>query len=181
MTLTIAIDFGGVLSITQEMDDILLGHKSTDINIPGSIDALINMKKKGHKLFINSFCGKARAIQTRSSIEQKVPGVFDGLYFVKNKKFKGYITQFIGANVMIDDTLEVLETIREYDSECHLIWFTGDLREKTGTFLNNVSSANGIVMLDSWDKIVMHINSLTNVTPRIPDFKMNIDSIIYTT
>ena len=164
---TVAIDFGGVLSIHQESTSS--EHRSTAINIPGSIEALEAMKKFGHKLYINSFCGRSRAIETRDSINKKVPGLFDGLYFVKSKPYKGYITKFIGADVMIDDTLEVLEEIQKIDPTCHLIWFTGD-----PGFSHHAPIPNGIIEFDSWSKIVDYINSLTT-TPRLPDSKVNVE------
>ena len=164
---TTAIDFGGVLSIHQESNSS--GHRSTAINMPGSIEALVTMKRFGHKLYINSFCGRSRAIETRDSVNKKIPDLFDGLYFVKNKSYKGYITKFIGADVMIDDNLEVLEEIQKIDPLCHLIWFTGD-----PGFSHHASVPNGIVALDSWSKIVDYINSLTIVS-RSPDTKVNIE------
>lgn len=129
--LKIAVDFGGVLSSHDRGDPERFKpengeHVSTVVSIPYAIEALKQLKAAGHKLYLNSFCGRNRAIETRTAIEHELPGIFDGLFFVKNKKFKGAITKYLGCDVMIDDLLDILIKIHD-DAACpNPIWFKGD-------------------------------------------------------
>ncbi len=44
-------------------------------------------------------------------MEEFFPHLLDGQYYVKNKLEKIAICRLIGAVVMIDDTMEILETL----------------------------------------------------------------------
>lgn len=117
----IGIDFGGVLSI----DDILsrTPHRNTTIDMPGAKEAIAQLAKD-HKLFLISFCGKRRAMETKASIiEAGLDKYFTGLYFVKHPDYKAQITRYLGCNVMIDDTVHVLDNIRAHNDKIHTILF----------------------------------------------------------
>jgi hypothetical protein len=105
----IGIDFGGVLSV----DDTLVSspHRNTTVDIPGAKEALARLAKD-HKLFLISFCGKRRAMETKASIiAAGLDKYFAGLYFVKHPDYKSQLTRYLGCHVMIDDTIEVLDNI----------------------------------------------------------------------
>ena len=118
----IGIDFGGVLSV----DDALLPaspHINTQIDMLGAHEAIAQLAKD-HKLFLISFCGKRRAMETKASIESSgLAKHFVHLYFVKHPDYKSQITRFLGCDVMIDDRVDVLDNIRAYDDKIHTLLF----------------------------------------------------------
>ena len=66
---TIGIDFGGVLS--QHDSRVAPGdasHINTAIDMPNAVESLMALKAEGHHLFLISFCGKSRAIETKASL-----------------------------------------------------------------------------------------------------------------
>jgi len=128
-------------------------HRSTLINIDGAIESLKKLKENGHKLYLNSFCGKSRAIETKQAIQEQIPEVFEELFFVKNKDCKRYVTDMLGADVMIDDTLDVLQTIQGNHTCPHLIWF-----------VEECESQDGIIMCNSWKEIVEYCTALAQKT-----------------
>jgi hypothetical protein len=85
----IGIDFGGVLSIPDGEDKN--GHVNTSIDMPGALEALLFLKKQEHSLFLISFAGKQRSLDTRKSIEKINPNLFDEMYFVKDKMTKALV------------------------------------------------------------------------------------------
>ena len=155
-SLTIAIDFGGVLSIHDAKNSTGSEHINLSINMPGALEALVALKKAGHKLHLVSFCGRRRAIETAESITKCAPGIFDGLYFVKDKVFKKHICAYLGADVMIDDTLPILVDIAKHTEARQLILFAGDpgFEEQGNTripTITKVTSWVGVVELcQSW-------------------------------
>lgn len=115
----IGIDFGGVLSI----DDSVTQHKNTEIDMPGAKEAIIELAKT-HELFLISFCGKRRAIETRESIiASDLNNYFTDMYFVKHPDYKAQLIQYLKCNVMIDDRKDVLENISHYTTNIHTILF----------------------------------------------------------
>ncbi len=108
-TLCIAIDAGGVLLKKNS------GNDQTDRSrfpIRGAKDNLTKLKKQGHTLVLVSFAGRKTAEITMNDMKVHYPGLFDKLFFVKNKLEKVAICRYIGADVMIDDTAEVLHNIK---------------------------------------------------------------------
>ena len=151
MSLNIGIDFGGVLSVHDEPNADGASHKSTAINIVDAVDSLKLLKEAGHKLYLNSFCGRRRAVETKAAIEKEIPNIFDGIYFVKSKKYKDDITKFIGCDVMIDDTLDILVNIHHSKTCSNLFWFQGD---PTFSDKRKIPKGTNIIAVDSWKKIV---------------------------
>jgi hypothetical protein len=108
----IAIDFGGVLGVLDHSNpkDRTADHFKTDVDMPGAREALAELGKT-HDLVLVSYCGRARAIETRNAINRELPGVFSKQYFVRRRDFKGFVCTHIGASVMIDDRTDVLKHI----------------------------------------------------------------------
>ena len=107
----IGIDFGGVLSVKDTED---AEHVNTVIGMPFAIENLLKLKAFGHKLFLISFCGKARAIETKKSLKStQVSGdmscadLFDGIYFVKDIKYKRPLCEYLNCHFMIDDREDI--------------------------------------------------------------------------
>ena len=120
----IGIDFGGVLSVHDVKDNQKSAeHRNTSINMPGAIENLLKLRSLNHKLFLISFCGKARAIETLQKLKSTlvsesermfVADIFDEIYFVKNIAFKRHVCEFLKCHFMIDDRVDVLSNFKNY-------------------------------------------------------------------
>lgn len=113
--LIIAIDYGGVCSIHSEQYENNNLDKEIGINMEGCLDALFKLKENGHRLILNSFCGKKRAESTRKyfytlEAEHNKP-IFDEIYFVKKRDYKKHICDKVGADILIDDRLDILNLV----------------------------------------------------------------------
>ena len=64
----IGIDFGGVLS-SKSINQNGAEHINTCIDMPFAIENLLKLKSHGHKLFLISFCGRTRAVETNKSLQ----------------------------------------------------------------------------------------------------------------
>ena len=119
----IGIDFGGVLSINDTTEQSSTQHRNTTVDMPGAKEAIAHLAKD-HKLFLISFCGKRRAMETKASIaEAGLDKYFTGLYFVKHPDYKAQLTRYLGCNVMIDDNIDVLNNILAYNYKINTILF----------------------------------------------------------
>jgi len=125
--LRIGIDFGGVLSVYDKQnrsdeDE----HQSIEINMPNAIESLIKLKESGHELYLISYCGERRAIETKRSILQTLPrkDLFNGLYFVQRTSHKADVCRLLGCDLMIDDKLKILNNIQRIIPTMKLIWFS---------------------------------------------------------
>lgn len=168
----IGIDFGGVLSIHDTEADTKTGHRSTLVNVEGAVDALKKLKSLGHRLYLISFCGKSRAIETAAAIQEQISNLFTHLFFVKDKKFKKNLVRSIGCHVMIDDTIDIINDIDDQKLDCELIWFTGDPNLKRP---GSVPKWNKGTEIASWGAIVDFIGKLNlKVQNKGPD----IDKIV---
>ena len=105
----IGIDFGGVLSIHDNGD---AEHKNTFMNMPNALSSLEQLKNDGHELYLISFCGKNRAIETHQSIKDNNADHFIEQYYVSDKKNKSQICKKIGCHFMIDDQIPILDNVR---------------------------------------------------------------------
>jgi hypothetical protein len=122
MSYVIGIDFGGVLSVH---DGGSSEHTNTSINMEGATEGIRELSKT-HQLNIVSFCGKIRAAVTKESLGNSGLGeLFVGQYYVKNKNFKLNICNYLGCHFIIDDTIEILDHIKESNKEIVTIWFEG--------------------------------------------------------
>lgn len=122
----IGIDFGGVLS----SHDAKIGaqHVNTAIDMPLAIENLLKLKHQGHHLFLISFCGKNRAIETKQSLidtpimpgsDMKCASLFEKMYFTPDRKYKKEICEFLNCHFMVDDRSDIQEVV--ITSECHTI------------------------------------------------------------
>lgn len=166
----ICIDFGGVCCIknnnyeddksnyeedkTNKSDDktnIVDNKTDTDntINMPHCLEALQQLSKD-HELYLVSFCGARRANSTRQYLTTTYPGLFKHLYFVKNSSYKNDICRHVGADVMIDDRLDVLNDI---DPEVCCLHFVGD-----PNFSDKIDDR--YTMMSDWKEVVKCINTL---------------------
>jgi len=106
--LRIGVDFGGVL--TPHGKDYEKGQGNiSQMNMPGCISALEELKKDGHYLVLVSFCGRSRAESTRKNLPLK--DYFDEVYFVKDRKYKNLICQARALDVLIDDRKDILDSL----------------------------------------------------------------------
>jgi hypothetical protein len=120
----IGVDFGGVLS----EHDAAIGaeHVNTAIDMPFALENLIRLKQMGHKLYLISFCGKARAIQTKESLMTSMIGpgmscadLFEKMYFVKDRSKKREMCEYLKCHFMVDDRTDIQEEVAK--SLCHTI------------------------------------------------------------
>lgn len=131
----IGVDFGGVLAKHtregEEDEKVIKEHKDTHINMPGAVKYLRKLKDKGHHLYIISFCGKKRALEGRAAIEENgLSDVFDEQIYINNAYKKGHVVSSFGCNFMIDDRLELLNSIKIQYPFVQTILF-GKTREQT--------------------------------------------------
>ena len=111
----IGVDFGGVLSkLDKEEFDKNSEHFNTAIDIPDAIDNILKLKSLGHKLFLISYCGRPRALETKESLDKTVisenmmcSDLFEEMYFVKEKAFKKDLCEFLNCQFMIDDRIGI--------------------------------------------------------------------------
>ena len=111
--LRIGVDCGGVCRSLNE---------SELFSVPDSLKILRELSKT-HELYLISFAGAKRARETRKQFEDSYPDLFVKLFFVKDPLHKNEICKYIGADVMIDDRTDILESITH---DIHKIHFTGD-------------------------------------------------------
>ena len=152
--LKIGIDCGGVLSASNNYDNEANEEKDASnlFNIDSALDSIIELKQTmGHDLFLISFCGRHRAEETRHLISSIVPDVFNEMYFVKKKTNKAAVVNYIGCDVMIDDTLDVLEHISKNTKCTNLLWFTGDPNFDDDRVKRPPSN---VTVVNSWTEII---------------------------
>lgn len=113
MALTIGVDYGGVCSEHDAKHEDNTFSGEVGINVEFCLASLLHLRSIGHKLVLISFCGARRAKETREYFATLKENPFDEMYFVKNRKHKKQICQFAGVDVMIDDRLDILETIQD--------------------------------------------------------------------
>ncbi len=127
--LLIGVDYGGVCSSdsVQHEDEKLSVYTAGDvttsgvinpdigttgelgINVPNCLDSLRKLASR-HKLVLISFCGKKRAEATKKYFST-IDHPFSEFYYVKNRAFKADVCKKLGVDLMIDDRLDVLESI----------------------------------------------------------------------
>lgn len=112
MPLTIGIDYGGVCSISSDTYEDTASIEEAGINVDKCLDTLRELKSIGHRLVLISFCGSRRAQVTKKYLDDMYENPFSMCYFVKNRKFKKDVCALECVDVMIDDRLDILETIK---------------------------------------------------------------------
>lgn len=148
---TIGVDYGGVCSIHAAQHEDGKFNGNTELNVPGCVEALTELKTRGHKLVLISFCGKARADATNKYFAKYYPDLFDVVIFVKKRTLKNQHCIEQKVDFMIDDRLDVLETI----TTAKKIWFT--LPEALELIpKKDVQNANNVVdhHVRSWEEVL---------------------------
>lgn len=166
MSLTIGIDYGGVCSIhdSKHEDESFKGE--VGINMDGCLESLQRLSKK-HKLVLISFCGLSRARETKKYLSTLSVNPFSEVYFVKKRPNKQKICEFVGADIMIDDRLDILEVIKNTKT----LHFKSHPSDTYSKFVSNY-------MADSWLEIEKIIDTLKPVG-LVPQKNMSIQSLIY--
>jgi hypothetical protein len=110
--LRIGVDMYGVcMHILEQYENNDVVDHMSDLNMEGCVEALRLLSDAGHTLVLVTFCGRRRANNTRDMLLTKFPNLFDELYFVKHMKFKHTIAISRGLDIMIDDRLDVLDSM----------------------------------------------------------------------
>lgn len=123
-SLRVAIDFGGVITQKEERstENKDSDHDTTQVNMPYVKESLLKLKTR-HTLYLNSFCGFKRAVDTYEAVKTEIPDIFEKVYFVKDRKYKGLICKYEGCHVLIDDRLDVLQNAKSVFPELQCILF----------------------------------------------------------
>lgn len=185
--LNIGVDFGGVCSAHAEKYESTEKNASKQvelINVKGCEETLRALRAQGHKLFLVSFCGRSRADNTRAYLQPL--GLFDELFFVKDRKYKQNICLLLGLDVLIDDRLDVLETINPTQT----MLFTGVAGaaekyeqpavykdKKTGKFIQYKKFEPDFVAND-WAHVLQLIPSVKSLR-LLPDNQVKTNTICY--
>lgn len=109
--LRIGVDYGGVCSIQDVKYEDGTFNEELEMNMPDCLESLQTLRSLGHQLFLISFCGAKRAAKTREYLST-INHPFDELYFVKDRRYKRDVCERLGVDLMIDDRLDVLCTLR---------------------------------------------------------------------
>jgi hypothetical protein len=164
----IGIDFGGVLSVHDAEG---AEHRNTAINIPGGVEALEKLKDAGHDLYLISFCGKSRAVETSNSIESNgCSKFFTEQYYVKKKEYKNDICLKLGCHFMVDDRVEILDHIRKYNPTIKTILF-GDANGNNELETDHQKASN-------WDQVIEIINKTESFETEVVEPK-NLNKLRY--
>lgn len=189
MSLRIGIDVGGVLSQHRAKNTDGSEHQGTSIDMPRCKEFLSKLKQIGHDLYIISFCGKSRAIETIQEIKKithinadgKEQPIFDDdskLCFVKKKEYKGKACKHFGIDVLIDDTLSLFEYVQKDSTMTSFIWFQGDPlfeellitnEEKKDGKNEEISQNNNVLIAKDWDQAYSTIVTIKETRKNKPN------------
>ena len=126
-------------------------HKNSTIDMPGAVETLKKLKSKGHKLYIVSFCGKARAIGGKEEVAKKgLDDVFTEQIYINNPYEKGTVLKNYGCNFMVDDRIDLLNFIRKKNPYVKTILFGQKNDKCIGT---------EHICAETWDNVYKIINS----------------------
>lgn len=142
--MNIGIDAGGVMFVHTDLT-IDEDTSSTTNWIEGAIEGMKKLKSHGHRLFLVSFAGKRRGIETKKVIQQTISDCIDekDMIIVNNRSKKGKVCQELGLDIMIDDHVDVLESVMKTS-------------RKTLCFLfgNNPCDNPKIIRVSNWEEVV---------------------------
>lgn len=127
--------------------------KIQDFDLPNAIESLKKLKTK-HKLYLISYSGAKRAIETTKYINNTLPNLFEKTFFVTENKYKHNICKACHIDVMIDERIDVLNMI---DLPIHKIHFIGDPLYKFGP---TSPDWKGYVAKD-WEEVLQIIDRLS--------------------
>lgn len=154
--LSINIDVGNVaIRIGYEAD-----HGETELEfdpskdlMDGFLDNIAKLKKMGHELYFNSFCGPGREQKTRE-IFRKIPEIYNVIpesnwNFVRTRPDKTKVIDATNADVMIDDRLDICLNMKEHGVK-YIFWLTQ----------SGKSCPAGIIKVKNWDEIYRKIEKI---------------------
>lgn len=178
----IAIDAGGVLVKKTQGDETEVSRKP----IEGAFEALTKLKELGFELVLVSFAGRKTAVLNIEDMEKFYPKLLDRQIYCKNKLEKLAICRSIGAIALIDDTLEILETLiqglnvgtKKYIPSMDIIkiLFTGDLPDDEK---NNHVNEN-IMIAHQWSQVVTICEKIIHgAKVMIPDDTIELSKYVY--
>jgi len=157
--LSINIDVGNVaIRIGYEAD-----HGETELEfdpskdlMDGFLENIAKLKKMGHTLYFNSFCGPEREKKTRE-IFRKIPEVYkiipeSNWNFVRTRPDKTKVIDATNADVMIDDRLDICLNMKEHGVK-YIFWLTQ----------SGKPSPAGIIKVKNWDEIYRKIERIVYV------------------
>ena len=174
--LKIGIDFGGVLAIhdrTHPRSDEE-EHESVEVNMPNAMESLIKLKEAGHQLYLISYCGVRRALQTKRSLLRILPrkDLFDRMYFVERTTYKADVCRALGCDIMIDDRLKILNNIQRQIPTMKCLWFISP--DVNGY-------APDMIKVESWTDIIKTIEEVLiyQAIRHQPDSKVSLKDKIH--
>lgn len=177
----IAIDAGGVLVFKTNGDETEESRKP----IHGAFEALTKLKELGYELNLISFAGRKTAILNIEDMAKFYPNLLDRQFYVKNKLEKLAVCRSIGAIVLIDDTLEILQTLHQglyqgtkkeiKSMDIQGVLFTGDSDESKNLVINEESR---ITVAKDWSQVVTICENLIKKTI-VPDDSIELSRFVY--
>lgn len=159
---TIGIDYGGVCSWHEHENDDFT--EEVGINIPNCLETLYKLKEEGYQLILISFCGNKRAVLTRKYF-YKMDNPFDEMYFVRKRRYKNDVCKRVGVDVMIDDRLDILETL-EYAKSIHFKGHESD----------NFCKFNPDFHVNSWNEVYDIVKEIESTQE--PDYLIDIQTML---
>lgn len=78
---------------------------------PGAFENLEILKRQGHSLYLISFSGRKRSIETQLFIQRHHPNIFIRTIYVKKREYKAKICQRYALDLMLDDNIDILQSI----------------------------------------------------------------------
>jgi hypothetical protein len=156
--LKIGIDNGGCLSVHSRgkaLEDEE-GHVSDqELNMPGARDALLELKRQGHRLFLESFAGRKRATRTHDVLAPL--GLFEAFHFTKQKRHKAAVCEHYGLDVFVDDSPDVVAAAAEQNPSMLVLHFTGDPSYESEHEEERESRLQNVIRVGSWEEALVHI------------------------
>jgi hypothetical protein len=116
----IAIDVGGVL-IDMSGEDTNFDPNAV-VWMPRALEAIKALSTQ-HELYILSFCGRRREMETRVALRHKV---LDSIpekrwFFTRHRLAKRRVMRQLKLDVLVDDTEEVVQHVR--NDGIRVLWF----------------------------------------------------------
>lgn len=160
MTLKIGIDYNGVCKSKSLGQDI--------INIPDCRETLTRLKEKGHKLYLVSYCGAAKARPLKLYLEKL--RIFDDFYFVKNRSFKNLICKHLGLDTLIDDRLDIIKSIQN-SYGIHFCFENHESNKNVADYIPKYS-------VNNWNDVELLLDTLEPKN-NVPDENYNIKRLCH--
>ncbi len=142
----ILVDYGFVCNVDNQ---------DVTINAPDCLEVLHRLRDRGHTLTLVNFCGRVRMKQIQDYLKT-IDNPFVEMYFVKHHKYKRHVAAYLGVDVVIDDRMDVLLSMKEYTT-IHFPKYCG-LKLQT-TFKPTYT-------VDSWLEIEEVINNMRGLPNR---------------